>query len=194
MRILIDDPNHNQPRTFEELGPFMQTLNNWTQNELQQNPNNHGNINHASGLIFDCYINYYPNLDLSGLGLRSIPIGLITPMDSLVSLNVDRDEIEGLNQLIESNSRISDLINNLDHRRNLIAIPTLPPQILNPIAIRTPPRQILNLIEFVQTLINLSDFNDDEKNSTDIQSIGISRETSLTSNSKILSQKLGEIF
>jgi hypothetical protein len=66
MRILIDDPNHNQPRTFEELGPFMQTLNIWTQNELQQNPNNHGNINHASGLIFDCYINYYPNLDLSG--------------------------------------------------------------------------------------------------------------------------------
>jgi hypothetical protein len=194
MHFLIDEPNHNQQRSFQETGAFIQALDNWTQNELLQNPDNRGNIDRASGRIFDCYINYYPNLDLSGLGLRSIPIGLITPMDSLVSLNVNRDEIEGLNQLIESNSRISDLINNLDHRRNLIAIPTLPPQILNPIAIRTLPRQILNLIEFVQTLINLSDFNDDEKNSNDIQSIGISRETSLTSNSKILSQKLGEIL
>lgn len=47
---------------------------------------------------------------------------------------------------------------------------------------------------FLQNLITSSQFNDDEKNSTDIQSIGISRETSLTSNSKILSQKLGEIL
>jgi hypothetical protein len=47
---------------------------------------------------------------------------------------------------------------------------------------------------FLQNLITSSQFNDDEKNSTDIQSIGIRREASSTSNSKILSEKLGEIL
>jgi Leucine-rich repeat (LRR) protein len=310
MQILMDNPSNLQPRSFEELGVFIQALDIWKENELQQNSSNADNINIASDRILQCYINYLPTLDLRGLNILEIP-SVLLEFNHLEQLslrdnrNINLDSLTNLRNLTNleflslrgiGNENVANFIPQtltslltLDLGRNNITqfptnilqfstltsldleinmISSMPNEISqlqqlqylnisenrleaipasississletleinnngiyneNQILTRIPIQGLNNLInnssinivrditnfernsmqlnlnttfvtnvtkEFIENLIALSEFNNDEKNSTDIQSIGIARETLSTSNSKILSQKLGEIL